>query len=481
MDERGVQRIEAGTAVYDAIDAYVEQRMGRLQVPGAALAVVEGDRIAHLRGFGRAHPDGAAPSPQTPFVIGSVTKSFTALAVMQLAEAGQIALDAPVRRYLPWFRVADPDAAARITVRHLLSHTSGLSSACGWAPMTGADRGPGAAARQARALAAAPLARPVGAAFEYSNANYDLLGLVVEAAGGESYAAYVEHHIFGPLDMRHSHASREGARRDRLAMGHRYWFGHPVPDPDEELAPGSLPSSLLLSSAEDMAHYLIAHLNGGRYGGAQLLSPEGLAELHRPAVAANQGVLKGHYAMGWLVDEAGPTRVVWHDGVVPDFFAYVALLPERQRGCVLFFNADHFAMVPALGEVGHGVAALLAGARPAPARWGAVTPWALRALLAVPALQAVGVATTLRRLRGWAREPDRRPARRRAWVLHVLLPLAPNLLLAAAPVLLLSSGLARFLLRFGPDVSWVALVCGGFAGIWAFVRTGLVLRGLRGQ
>jgi CubicO group peptidase (beta-lactamase class C family) len=452
--------------------------MGRLRVPGAALAVVEGDRIAHLRGFGRAHPDGAAPSPRTPFAIGSVTKSITALAVMQLAEAGKVDLDAPVQRYLPWFRVADPGASARITVRHLLYHTSGLSSASGWAPQTGADRSPGAGERQGRALAAARLSRPVGSAFEYSNANYDLLGLVVEAAGGEPYAAYVERHIFGPLDMRHSHASRDGARRDGLALGHRYWFGHPVPDPDEELAPGSLPSSLLLSSAEDLAHYLIAHLNGGRYGGAQLLSPGGIAELHRPAVEADQGVLRGHYGMGWLVDEAGPTRVVWHDGVVPDFFAYAALLPERRRGFVLLLNADHFVMVPALGEVGQGVAALLAGARPAPARWGAVTPWALRALLLVPALQAVGVATTLRRLRGWEREPDRRPARRRAWALHVLLPLAPNLLLAATPVLLVSSGLARFLLRFGPDVSRVALVCGGFAGVWAFVRTGLVLRTL---
>ncbi len=80
----------------------------------------------HLRGFGRARPGGEAPTPQTPFFIGSLTKSFTALAVMQLVEAGKVELDAPVQRYLPWFRVADPQASAQMTVRHLLNQTSGL-------------------------------------------------------------------------------------------------------------------------------------------------------------------------------------------------------------------------------------------------------------------------------------------------------------------------------------------------------------------
>ena len=92
---------------YDAIDTYIEGQMRRLNIPGLSLAIVEGDQIVHLRGFGRARPGGEAPSPQTPFFIGSITKSFTALAVMQLVDAGKVELDAPVQRYLPWFRVAD--------------------------------------------------------------------------------------------------------------------------------------------------------------------------------------------------------------------------------------------------------------------------------------------------------------------------------------------------------------------------------------
>src|SRR5579884_395302 len=466
-------------ASYDAIDTYVEAQLERLAVPGAALAVVEGDRIVHQRGFGQVRPGAGPPSSQTPFVIGSVTKSFTALAIMQLVEAGKVELDAPVQRYLPWFRLADPRAAAQITVRQLLNQTSGLSTASGWAPLSDFDQSPGTGERQARALARFQLARPVGSAFEYSNMNYNLLGLIVEAVSGENYAAYVQDHIFAPLDMRHSYANRVEARQNGLAVGYRYWFGYPVADPDEQEPRGSLPSGQLISSTEDLAHYLIAQLNGGRYGDARVLSPGGMAEMHRPTVAFSMMGIPGQYAMGWFVDGQGQDRIVWHDGVVPDFFAYVAILPEKNKGLILLLNADHFLMSnTALLEVGTGAARLLAGAQP-DTLWVGVIPWVLRGLLVIPTLQAIGVATTLRRVRRWQREPKIRPSRRRMWILHVLLPLVPNLLLTLAPIGLLGSGIAGFLIAFGPDFSWLALVCGTFSGVWIFARTALILRAAR--
>ena len=103
------------TDSYDAIDAYIERQMRRFNIPGASLAIVEGDQMVHWRGFGKAYLNGDAPTPQTPFFIGSLTKSFTAMAVMQLAEAGKVELDAPIQRYLPWFRVADPQASAQMS------------------------------------------------------------------------------------------------------------------------------------------------------------------------------------------------------------------------------------------------------------------------------------------------------------------------------------------------------------------------------
>ena len=185
---------------------------------------------------------------------------------MQLVEAGKIELDAPVQRYLPWFRVADPQASAQMTVRHLLNQTSGLPTVA-WSELALADFDdrPDATERQVRALSTLKLTRPVGSKCEYSNLNYNILGLIVEAASGESYADYIQNHIFNPLEMRHSYTSKAEAKQNGLAMGHRHWFSLPFPAPNLPIPHGSLPSGQLISSAEDMAHYLIAHLNGGRY------------------------------------------------------------------------------------------------------------------------------------------------------------------------------------------------------------------------
>lgn len=464
---------------YGAIHAYIEQEMRRLKIPGVALAIVEGDRIVHVAGFGRARPGGQPPTPQMPFVLGSTTKSFTALAVMQLVEAGQVDLDAPVRCYLPWFRVADPQASARMTVRHLLNQTSGLPMLAGMTLLADMDDSPAAAERQARGLSTLKLTRPVGAAFEYSNLNYNLLGLIVEAASSESYPDYIQRHIFTPLDMRHSHTSQAAAKRDGLAVGHRYWFAHPVAGPDLPLPRGSLPSGQLISTSEDMAHYLIAQLNGGRYRDAQILSAAGIAELHRGVAEVRVGkAVMGRYGMGWWAEPIGQTPVVWHGGNVADFSSYMALLPEQQRGVVLLVNADHYGLPFVLPEVGAGVAALLAGQPPPPIRLGFL-PWAMAALSLIPLAQIAGVAATLRLLRRWRHDPALHPTGARLWGQHILLPLIPNLSVAAVTVMLKRRDLLPYLKLYMPDLYWIAAICGSFAGAWGFLRTALLLRARR--
>ncbi|HEX9027794.1 MAG TPA: serine hydrolase domain-containing protein [Anaerolineales bacterium] len=465
-------------ASYEAIDAYVEEQMRRLNMPGVSLAIVEGDRIMHLRGFGRDRPNGEAPSPQTPFFIGSLTKSFTAVAVMQLVEAGKIELDAPVQRYLPWFRVADPQATAQMTVRHLLNQTSGLPTSAGEIPLADFDSSPGAAERQARALATLKLTRPVGTAFEYCNSNYVLLGLVIEAASGELYADYVQKHIFTPLGMRHTYTSQAAAKQNGLAMGHRYWFMNPVAAPNLPTPHGSMAGGLLISSAEDMARYLIAFLNGGCSGNVQLLSSAGIAELqHGVADIHAMGLSLGKYGMGWFASKTGQTGLLWHGGTMPDFSAYMALLPEQKKGLVLLFNADHHWMNPVLAEFGTGAAALLAGERPAPLPFVAGIPWMLRLQLLIPVFLMASVAATLRQLRRWRVDRESRPEGVRKWGLHILLPLVPNLLAALTlkPLLSKRSG---YLKLYMPDYAWIAAVCGSFAVAWGFLRTGLVLRAL---
>ena len=122
---------QASAPKFAAIERFVRGEMAAQRIPGLALGISENSRITYLRGFGKADDSGRPVTPKTPFIIGSLSKSFTALAIMQLVEEGRVELDAPVQRYLPWFGVADEAASARMTVRQLLNQTSGLSTKTG--------------------------------------------------------------------------------------------------------------------------------------------------------------------------------------------------------------------------------------------------------------------------------------------------------------------------------------------------------------
>jgi CubicO group peptidase (beta-lactamase class C family) len=463
---------------YESIDAYVKEQMRRLKIPGVSLAIVEGDKIVHLRGLGRARPHGEAPAPQTLFPIGSVTKSFTALAVMQLVEAGKIDLDAPVQRYLPWFRVADSQASAQITVRHLLNQTSGLPTSSG--ESLDSDDRPGAAERHGRSLATLRLTSPPGCAWEYSNSNYVLLGLIIEAAGGESYADYVQRQIFTPLEMGHTYTSQAQARQNglavaNLAVGHQYRFMMPFAAPNMPLAQSGLAGGGLISCAEDLARYMIALLNRGRYGDVQILSGDGIDELQHGVGELNAfGLSLGQYGMGWFVGTIGKTKLAWHGGTLPDFAAHMALMPEHKKGVVLLYNACHHWLNPVLADLGTGVAAMLAGESHTPLPFFHFVPWALRGQVLLPILQVLGAAATLRRLRRWRLDPERRPSSGRVWGFHILLPLIPNLLVA----LTLKSVVGKrrgYLRLYMSDWAWIAMVSGSFALGWSLLRTGLTL------
>jgi CubicO group peptidase (beta-lactamase class C family) len=336
------------------------------------------------------------------------------------------------------------------------------------------DQSPSARERQARLLATLALPRPPGAAWEYSNLNYLLLGLIIEAVSGGSYESYIQDHIFGPLQMHHSYTARTDAERDGLAVGHRYWFGVPVAAPELTIPRGPIPGGYLISSPQDMAQYLIAHLNGGRYRGAQILSPEGVDELHRAAATVEiMGMPAGASAMGWIAEDIGRTRILWHDGIVPDFYSYMALVPESKRGIVLLVNANHLLMTSPLREVGTGLGSLLAGHPPKPIRLGAI-PWLLRGLPLIPLVEAIGLATSVRQVRRRRCDPISRPLHEGTWVGYLLRALSPNLLAAMLLLIVRRRGLLRVLLLFMPDVSWTALICGSIALLSTFVRTGLI-------
>ena len=170
------------------VDAWFEGQVRDAGIPGAALVVVGDGRIVHERGFGTADATGRPVTAGTPFVIGSLSKSITALAVMQLVDAGEVDLDASIARYLPSFTLADPAAGARITVRDLLTHTSGIPTAAGIAPLSAPATSLG---DQVEALRDVVPAAPAGERFIYSNANYLVLGRLVEVVSGQPFGAYL--------------------------------------------------------------------------------------------------------------------------------------------------------------------------------------------------------------------------------------------------------------------------------------------------
>jgi len=380
-----------GETDFAAIDAYVTTQRNDLGIPGMALGIVEDGQIVHLQGFGVADSFGRAVTPQTPFYIGSTTKSFTALAVMQLVEAGKIDLDAPVQTYLPWFELADKDASAEITVRNLLNHTTGISGKDGSRDVYSQQ----GLEDEVHGLTTIQLAQPVGKTYQYSNVNYNIAGLIVEKVSGQSYADYVTEHIFTPLDMRHSYAPHAPALADGLSAGHLYVFGHAF---ERELVrpPAHLPAGGLIASAEDLTHYAIAHLNDGRYGDASLLSPQGMAELHAPAIPV---VGDWHYAMGWFVSTWDGIPAVWHDGNDGVFHSIVMLMPERGSGFVLLANAFGFEQATQVDEIAKGVVSLLNGKTPVAVALPSSNRFLYWTVLLMPLLQIVGIAYSWRQLR----------------------------------------------------------------------------------
>ncbi len=263
----GVPAFAAAGGDFAAIDAHVRAAMDASGIPGAAYAIARDGAIVHVGAFGVADPGGHPMTSRTPVVVGSVGKSMTALAIRQLERAGRLAIDVPVVRYLPWFALAGPgEAASRITVRQLLEHTSGLSTADGqdlrwYAPGLSVEG-------VVRALAGVTATGSPGT-YAYSNLNYVILGAVIEAVSGQAYGEYVRAHIFGPLGMVDSFTNLADARGDGLAAGHRVIFGVTVPY-DEPYPSGMVPAGYQIASAEDMGRFVAALSNRGVLAGSDV-------------------------------------------------------------------------------------------------------------------------------------------------------------------------------------------------------------------
>jgi len=449
------------TLDFTAVDQYLNDCRQKNRVPGIAIAVVDGDKIRYLKGYGIADPSMRPVTPQTPFLLGSTSKSFTALAVLQLVEQGKLDLDAPVRKYLPWFSMRDSaggtNTSDRITLRQLLHHTSGIPNPTGEIALVHDNRLVDALEKQVRSFSQAELARPPESGMEYANANYQIAGLIVQTVGGTSLEDYISAHIFRPLEMKHSHTSPEAAGRDGVATGYRYWFNHPMPFYRQPYPRGCLPSGFIISSAEDLGHWLIAHMNNGLYQGTAVISSNGMATLHRPNL--------NDYAMGWKVQP----EALEHGGHLSCFGSHLYIDTAHRRGVAVLFNANRGERLHPLYEIAPDIANLLAG-RPL-ARSSPDKPYQNKLIQVLALLTGISLWFIWSLLRVWRWLAQVKPPPRKLYFWFVLVvPLVFELAAVGALYAAIPVNLSVAILH-APDLMMLI----GFSGMllvgWGMIRS----------
>lgn len=462
-------------STYERIDQYVADQLRDARIPGAALAVVSNGKTVHASGFGT-DGHGNPVTADTPFWIGSNTKSITALAIMQLVEEGVLNLDLPVQQYLPGFHVADPEASARITLRHLLNQTSGISRVDGIKAV--ARGGSGSMRDTVAAMGALQLNRPVGQSFEYANLNSVVLGVVVEQVTGQTWQDYVEQHVFAPLAMDRTFTDRAAAEAAGLTSTYRSFFGFPLAT-DAGHLDALAASGYVYSTATDLGRYLAMYLDGGSVAGRHVLDAPSVEQMLARATDPRTVTLQGQefeaaYGAGWFVGPfAGVDSARWHQGSLPHFTSWMVLLPDSDQAVVLLLNRGNQLDVAGASapwsRIPQGVVRLLVGDAPAPGGGSATFP------VALVTLTSVLVITLLWRLVALVRHgipPS-------TSTLRAAVPLVWELGLAAVVLVLYPSLLGGLgwssTFAFLPDLTLAVVVIGGLALTCGAVRTALLV------
>lgn len=338
----------------DTLDAIVAGQMAKHGLPGVALAVIEDGEIIYQKGYG-VDGNGDPMTPLTKVFIGSQSKSFTALAVAQLAEQGKLDLKAPIQTYIPWFKVEDEEASANITINHLLHHTSGLSDA-GYGIVLPLNT---SLEEAVRSLDEAKLTDPIGSKFQYFNMGYAVLAYLVELQSGQSYAEYVQEHILTPLGMDFS--SADIATANEMPKGYTRLFGFAIPAKEESPVYG-VGEGWIVSNAEDMAKYAIMFQTRS----TKLVSEEMMNRILYPGIDS--------YGMGWFIYDNGAK--IMHGGANQTFRTEVNIYPNSSRAFVLLTNegyqVDHFISASQLTA---SVEAVVLGGTPPSVKQGWSVRW----------------------------------------------------------------------------------------------------------
>lgn len=370
-----------------SVDEWVDAYLRTEGLSGAAVAVVRDGQIVVET---CRSTEATTITASTPMAVGSISKMFTAFAVLQLVEQGKVSLDGPVRAQLPEFVLDDP-RGAEITVRQLLDHTSGLPVPLVVPPA----KNPAERVDQLRGVA---LVTDPGSTYAYSNLGYQVAARLVEVVSDQDYATYLDQQVFAPLGMKQTRSTLTGARRPGVDDGHVTAYGRPWSLP--EMTAMAIGSGSVVSTAHDMGLWLAMQQRGGLAAdGTRLLSRE-LVELSRTPAQGRT------YALGWQATSTSAPARVGHDGSLTRYSARAELVPSSGYGVVVLLNS-YTPVTKHPFEISAGIIAITEGAVPSAGAPVATIVDAVLALVTVAI--AVGGVLGLRRTPGWVSRRSDQP------------------------------------------------------------------------
>ena len=321
------------SAALAAIEKAIDEKRKELGIPGISLAIVKDDQIIYLKGLGEKDRDKKLPvTPDTQFAIGSASKAFTGMIAVMAADEGKLSLDDSPKKFLPYFTLRDQEAAAKITIRDLLAHRSGLNRT-DFAMVTGL-------LNREELIRVAGEAKPtakLGEKFQYQNIMYAAAGEVVAKAEKSAWDKLIASRIFKPLGMTNSDTTAAAMQKARdYSIGYDYNPTTKVTRrlPQREIF-AAAPAGAINSSARDMAQWVRLMLNNGTYNGKRLVSEKGFDELVRKQMNIGGTV---DYGLGWFLRQWNGHKVVEHGGNIDGFNSQVAMMPDQKLGFVLLTN-----------------------------------------------------------------------------------------------------------------------------------------------
>ena len=331
----------------DDISGWITEQLPALlaehKVPGAAIGVYAGGEVFDFASGVLSHATGVEATPDSVFQVGSITKTWTATLVMQLADEGLLDLDAAVVTYLPDFDLADSDAAKTMTVRHLLCHKAGFEGDI----FTDTGNNDDCIEKYVATLATDPQLFAPDEMFSYNNAGFCVLGRIIEVLRGKPFDQALREHLFAPLGLTHAATDANSAILYRAAVGHLPnpdENGLPVPAPMWSLAKSNAPAGAMLAMRpRDLLAFAAMHLNGGKAAdGTQVLSEASATAMREAQVTVPPlGLMGSHWGLGFELFDFPTGFVFGHDGGTIGQSAFLRIVPGKNVAIALLTNGGN--------------------------------------------------------------------------------------------------------------------------------------------